>query len=279
MSTHTTTHNEHHSAKADLGFVSVYESAYAHFKKALGPILSLFAFFVLFTGALMLFSGAVLFGLYTILPATILVKSVLLALLVAVALIILIAATCISIMNIHLIVHPTYDFLPLAKKSLTELPNYLMVGLVAGLAVLGGFILLIIPGLWLTIVFYFVSFIAVLEKKDSHNSLVTSSHLVKNHFWKIALFVASLTILSMLAEYVLYIGWILQIFVGIFTLTVAYELYNRLSEHNRIHTVHSVADKKIVTISTIFIGVTVCVVAAVFAALVFFTGTLASLTV
>lgn len=277
MTTHTITHETKKGhPKADLGFFSVYQGAYGHFKKSVGPILALYAFFLLFVGAFVLASGAIIFGLYSVLPESVIVSSILLTLAVVTALAIIISSFFVSMMNIYLIKHPTYEFGPVFKKALTAAPNYIVVMAVIGLVQLGGYILFVIPGVWISVVLYFAAFITLLENKDAKQTITTSSHLVKNHFWKIVLFIVSLIVLSLATELILYIGWIVSIFVGIFALALAYELYVRLTEHNTIHTVRSVSDTKIVTVSTIFATVTVVATLALCLSLIFFSTEISS---
>jgi hypothetical protein len=279
MTTHTNTHNTTHKGhpKADLGFFSVYKGAYEHFKKSLGPILALYAFFLLFVGAFVLISGALLFGLYSILPSTFLVKSILLTLAVLAAIVVIVASFFCSMMNIYIIKSPTYEFLPVLKKAMTAAPNYIVVMAVIGLVQLGAYILFIIPGLWISVVLYFATFIALLENKNSQQTITTSAHLVKNHFWKIVLFILSIMVMSLATELILYIGWIVSIFVGIFALTLAYELYSRLTEHNTIHTIRSASDKELVTVSTVFAGVAFVAIVLVCITVVFFSTEIGSL--
>ncbi|MEN9852186.1 MAG: hypothetical protein RI996_129 [Candidatus Parcubacteria bacterium] len=280
MTTHTTTdETKKGHPKADLGFFSVYKGAYGHFKKSVVPILALLAFYLLFLGAFVLASGALLFGLYSILPESLIISSILLTLAVVVAIAIIISSIIVSMMNIYLIAHPTYEFRPLLTKAIAAAPNYIIVIAAIGLVQLGGYILFVFPGIWISVVLYFATFIALLESKNTKQTIITSSHLVKNHFWKILLFIISLFVLSLATELILYIGGIVSIFVAIFTLNLGYELYTRLTKHNTIHTIRSVSDTKIVTVSTIFAVLTVVVILAICCSLLFFSteiGTLIS---
>jgi hypothetical protein len=277
MNTHDHNHDIEHTAadahghkKANLNFFDVYAAAYTRFKKTLGPVLSLWALSLLLVAAVVIFSAIVLYGLFTVLPSNMLITTLLLTLGVLVVLGLTVLGICVSIMNIQLLVHPTYDLLPVLKKALPLVPLYTVVMLTAGLAELGGYILFIIPGFWMSVLLCFVSFIVIIEKKNTHQALVGSAHLVKNNFWSIVLCFLGIILLSSLTELVLYIGWILAIFVGIFGLNVVYELYTRTTEHNTNHTLHSKADTKIITIATIFVAVTVCTILLSIAGLMYF---------
>lgn len=77
------------------------------------------------------------------------------------------------------------------------------------LALVVGFLLLVIPGLYLMIALGFVFFAAVLERKGAVESLLYSHNLVRGHWWRTALLVVTIGVVAV----VLYL--VLGLIVGI----------------------------------------------------------------
>jgi len=61
---------------------------------------------------------------------------------------------------------------------------YLWINLLVGLATLGGLILFVLPGIWLTVIFSFAVFSLIDEKKKGPQALARSAELVKGRWWK-----------------------------------------------------------------------------------------------
>jgi hypothetical protein len=75
----------------------------------------------------------------------------------------------------------------LFKKTKRLLVPYLLVSIVVGLLVAGGWILFVLPGLVISLLFIFVAYIFVLEDKHGIAALKRSYQLVKEHFWAVVL--------------------------------------------------------------------------------------------
>ena len=73
----------------------------------------------------------------------------------------------------------TYSF------ALSKLGSLLLVSILYGLAVIGGFILLIIPGIYFAVKFIFSTTTVVVEGRSGTDALKRSGALVKDYFWKV----------------------------------------------------------------------------------------------
>lgn len=75
------------------------------------------------------------------------------------------------------------------KKALTESKKffwpYIWTGILVGIVVLIGFLLLIIPGIYLSILFSFYMYTLILDNKRGWDAAESSKHLVKGHWWAI----------------------------------------------------------------------------------------------
>lgn len=73
------------------------------------------------------------------------------------------------------------------ELSFAKIPSYLLVALLTGLAVFGGFIMLIIPGIIFAIWFAFACYINLLEDKDNKGAaaLKASKELVSERWWDV----------------------------------------------------------------------------------------------
>ncbi len=75
--------------------------------------------------------------------------------------------------------------LQLIKQSKRFIVPYFLASLVVGLLVLGGMILLFVPGLLIAFFFMFVSYEIVVEHQSRKEALRRSYLLIKNNFWEV----------------------------------------------------------------------------------------------
>ncbi len=61
---------------------------------------------------------------------------------------------------------------------------YLWINILTGLATLGGLLLFVLPGIWLSVLFSFAMFLLIDEKKKGTQALARSAELVKGRWWK-----------------------------------------------------------------------------------------------
>ena len=220
MTSHTPTHTH-----LSLEFGAVLKRTVTRFEKIFLPMLALFAVILLALGASVLAIIAITWGLYTILPIGPVIMATLVTFVAIAVLFVLYAILSVTIMNVRILEKPTFDFLPLFKRSYKQIFPVFTILLVTGLGELGGYVLGILPGIWLAIVLSFVTFIAVFEDKGLNHTISKSAHLVKDDFWNVFAF----ALFSVLGALVLSI----IPFVGcIFTYALTYELYKTL-EHNK----------------------------------------------
>lgn len=113
-------------------------------------------------------------------------------------LIILWLLASIIVLSVYSLIVPiSYLFILTEKKrpSVKELYNkskqyivpYLLTSLFVGIAVVGGIVVLVIPGLVIALLFTFVLNVVVLENKQGVAALKRSYQLVTSHFWEIIL--------------------------------------------------------------------------------------------
>lgn len=233
-----TTHNTHDQNSTEhrhisLAFMEVITRAGKRFEKSFLPLLALsvIAFAIVVSSGL--FAAAILSGLYIVLPTSLLSIAILTVVGLMFLSAILFAYCAVPIMGLKLIEKPSYEFEELFKKSIKQVPKVFAVMALVGLAQIGGFILGILPGIWLAIVLYFVFIIITLEKKDHKQAIAQSAFLIKGNFWKVFGFVCVLLIVAMLISYIPVFGILLGVVFGFFARTLVFELYKTLS-HNRV---------------------------------------------
>ena len=96
-----------------------------------------------------------------------------------------------------------------------------------------GFILLVLPGLFLLIFLEFANYVAVVEKKGGLSALQKSISLVKRHFWGVFTRYVAISIISFLFNYI-FSGYFLlllasQTVIMPFTVAYSYLLYRDVS--------------------------------------------------
>lgn len=125
------------------------------------------------------------------------------------------------------------------KRSKPLLLPYFLTTLLLSIVVLGGWTLLIIPGVIFSILFSFVTFSIVLEGKTRHAALRSSYQIVKSHFWEvfvrilliqIVIFVGTFVLDSLAeeAEFFSLVSFIFSVASGWFTQVYMYLVYKQL---------------------------------------------------
>ncbi len=244
---HDTTHSH-----LSLEFGAVLKRASARFEKVFLPMLALVAITLLSLVATVLVIGAFAFALYSLLPTTPMVMATLVTFVAVSVLFVLYTILAVTIMNVRILEKPTFDFVPLFKKSYKQILPVFTILLVTGLGELGGFMLGIIPGIWLSVVLAFVTYVAVFEDKGLNHAISKSAHLVKNDFWNVFAFTLFMALVSFSLSLIPWVGPILQMFFSIFSYALVYELFVSL-EHNKgtgSDTTHY--NKNIVLVTKIF---------------------------
>jgi len=73
---------------------------------------------------------------------------------------------------------------PKWKLGLNLFWSYIWITLLVGLATIGGLLLFVLPGIWLSILFGFSAFVLIDEKKKGAQAMARSAELVKGRWWK-----------------------------------------------------------------------------------------------
>lgn len=88
--------------------------------------------------------------------------------------------------------------------TLVMLGSFLLISILSGLAVAGGALLFVLPGIWLTVAFAFATYVYLDEGKKGRQALARSAELVKGRWWetftRLALPGFIILVLSMLAS-------------------------------------------------------------------------------
>ena len=87
---------------------------------------------------------------------------------------------------------------------------YLAAALLTGLAVIGGLILLILPGVWVAVRLSMVRF-EVIDGAGIRESLNKSWALTEGHFWRLFLFMLALIVLNVLGALAFMVGLLISI--------------------------------------------------------------------
>lgn len=152
-----------------------------------------------------------------------------------------IATIALTVVGVFVGTGLTVMSLKIARNEHTELrdiwPNgrlvwhYFLASCLAGIIILGGCILLIIPGIYFALRYAFVKY-AVIDGASVTDSLGKSAVLTKDIKWKLLGFAIVLGLLNLLGFVVLVVGLLVSIPVSI--IAVAH-VYNTLKHHHHGH--------------------------------------------
>ena len=96
------------------------------------------------------------------------------------------------------------------KLAWPRVGNYAITTILVGLLLLGGFLLLIIPGILVLVWFAFANYIVVTEKIGARDALRRSKALVKGYFWQVlgrgAVFVLFYLLIQIVASLIPVVG-------------------------------------------------------------------------
>lgn len=107
-----------------------------------------------------------------------------------------------------------------------KLGSFFWISLLVGLAVLGGLILVIIPGIIFAVWFCFSMFVFVSEGIKGTSALKRSKQLVQGYWWPIFGRIVVLWIVAVLISWIKFFGPIIEIFIiAPFSIVFLYELY------------------------------------------------------
>ncbi len=91
-----------------------------------------------------------------------------------------------AVVALFYVISEKIDFQAAYRKAWEKLPSYFGVSLVAGLAILGGSVFLIIPGIIFYVWFVFATYVLVFEKKGIIESLKQSKKYVQGAWFAVA---------------------------------------------------------------------------------------------
>ncbi len=98
-------------------------------------------------------------------------------------------------------------------RGVRLIPRFILMGICYMLAIMGGFILLIIPGIYLMLSLSMSYYLIIVDDLKGIESLKTSHQLIKGHWWRTAVIV-SIPIFIIMALYVV-VGFVVGIYMGV----------------------------------------------------------------
>ena len=110
--------------------------------------------------------------------------------------------------------------------------KFIVLSIIYVVAVGLGFVLLIVPGIYIAVRYFFYPYVAVEHEDADLQSLVKMSYrLTNNHFWPVLAFIILTILLNILGAALLIVGLFVTVPVTMFA--TAY-MYNRLKEHHAL---------------------------------------------
>lgn len=109
----------------------------------------------------------------------------------------LVVSAFMTIALVHAVADSSLTVKDLFKKAQAQFFKYLGFIILLSLVVTLGFIVLIIPGIWLSVVYAFGMYYLLLENKSIAESFGASKQLVKGRWWAVALRLLMLVAVSM----------------------------------------------------------------------------------
>lgn len=258
-------HVEAHAKKSLPGIGSLFETAWALFKKTFFSyfriVLLGIGFFlvgvivtVLLTLPLMFLTGGAAEKLFSSPSA---LEIVLMVVLVAwmIAFILGIIAYSIFAPIVYLFILDSEKNVPikeLFRKAKPLFWPYTFVGLLTGVAVLGGLGAFIVPGILFSLYFVFVLYVMVFEGLRGTDALRRSYALVKNNFWEIVIRIIILqailigisyilNILSDQSDVINFLSIVISFGTEWFGAVYMYTLYNHIRERKAVDTTISLS--------------------------------------
>ncbi len=121
----------------------------------------------------------------------------------------------------------------LKDDSYKKLWGFSLVGLLVGLVIMGGILLLFIPGLIFTVWYYFAGYAYVDKKLDIKEALIFSKSIVRGRFWAVAGRLIVIGLLNSLASGLVsalpYVGALMVTLAGALFILPNYLLYKELA--------------------------------------------------
>lgn len=155
---------------------------------------------------------------------------------------------------------------PAYKRSLKLFWSLLWITALSGCIVLGGYVMLVVPGIWLAISFAFSSYVLLLEGKKGLNALLQSKEYVRGYWWAVVgrnlllglaiggiflvIYVPVSLLTGSVGGVIMYI--ILTLLAVPFSIAYEYKLFENLrtlKPHQRIH--HATSGRKFLIASGI----------------------------
>jgi uncharacterized membrane protein len=107
--------------------------------------------------------------------------------------------------------------------------SYLLAQIVVGIAVILGFVLLIVPGIIVALGLLFTPYIVLDQKKGPIEALKMSWAMTKGHRWRLFLLMCSIVLLNILGMLLLFVGLIVTAPVSMLALAHTYRLLSNSS--------------------------------------------------
>ncbi len=85
------------------------------------------------------------------------------------------------------------------REAIALLPSYLWIALLSGFIILGGSLLLIIPGIIFSVWFLFSQYALIIDDARGTRALVQSKHIIKGRFWAVCLRILTIILISILS--------------------------------------------------------------------------------
>ena len=102
--------------------------------------------------------------------------------------------------------------------------QYFFMSTLGFLAIVAGFILLIVPGIVLALMFYFAGYLVVDRSLNAIDALKESARITKGHRWELMIFILTLVVINILGALCLLVGLLVTIPVTYLATAHAYRV-------------------------------------------------------
>lgn len=120
--------------------------------------------------------------------------------------------------------------IPELFKKLTQIPNFIGVQVIGGLAIMLGLLIFVIPGIYLAVAFVFSGMAMVDRPQSFVDALNQSRRLVTPHWFDICLFLLAIVGIVLLGYLACLVGGFVSVPVGFCMIGAAYDQLLKLSE-------------------------------------------------
>ena len=120
--------------------------------------------------------------------------------------------------------------IPELFKKLTQIPNFIGVQVIGGLAIMLGLLIFVVPGIYLAVAFVFSGMAMVDRPQSFVDALNHSRRLVTPHWFDVCLFLLAVVGIVLLGYLACLVGGFVSIPVGFCMIGAAYDQLLQLSE-------------------------------------------------